>query len=490
MNMAQKTVVKGLVLAAVSTACGYAAASTISVTSTGAAGARSWGTAGTNLSIEGAANTLASASALTGLKVVLTMGAFQSRDSIIQLQLTNARFASIGAFSAPSVSCTSDNIVLDVGAPSSASATWDFGITGTSGTTSNAVCTFSSLALQASSLTTAGNITVAAGVKRTSDSAYTYDATTAAAVIATAQSQISTIAVGTAFNGVVDYQSKQGYGFVTSDGGSSASGDILTVTVASRNLDLSFAGALSVNFVVSAESGKTFSFLDTEACGTTPVLNNRSTTTGRAYATLSGGSATLTINASCTTLTFAGTAPISLGNTTTASVEVGHKDATPSTGIVIEPMTFPAFTATVTQGSTTRGTPTSITPGSWTSNGATVVIPYMPINLTAGTSAIDPVITIANRSSLTGVLTGSMRDEDGNACALDNLGSVSATRTKNLGGLVKAAFAACANLSQTSTERMYITITATLPDSTTTFYSGYTVGNSSRVSVVNSSNGK
>jgi len=490
MNMAQKSVVKGLVLAAVSTACGYAAAATITVTNTGT-GVRAWGSPqNQNLSIEGAAATPSSASALTGLKVVLSMGAFHSRDSIVQLQLTNARFASIGAFSAPSVTCFSDNIVLDVGAPTAASATWDFGITGTSGTTSNAVCTFSSLALQASSLTTAGNITIAAGTKRTSDSTYSYDATTASAVIATAQSQIGAITVGTAFNGIVDYQSKQGYGFVTNDGGSSSSGDILTVRVATNDTQLSLTTALSLNFVVSAESGKSFSFLDNEACGTTPVLNNRSTTTGRAYATITGGSTTLTINATCSTLTFVGTAPMTLGNTVTASVELGHKDATPSTGIVIEPMTFPSFTATVSQAGTTRGTPTSIVPGSWTSNGATVVIPYMPINLTAGTSAIDPVITIANRSSLTGVLTGTMRDEDGNACVLDNLGSVGATRTKNLGGLVKAAFAACANLSQTSTERMYISITATLPDSTTTFYSGYTVGNSSRVSVVNSSNGK
>jgi len=59
-----------------------------------------------------------------------------------------------------------------------------------------------------------------------------------------------------------------------------------------------------------------------------------------------------------------------------------------------------------------------------------------------------------------------------------------------LGGLVKTAMSNCANLSQTSTEKLYITITATLPDTSTSFYSGYTVGGSSRVTVVNSSNGK
>jgi len=478
---------KAIVLAAIASSCGYAAASTISVSAAaGATGGLTYGTPGTNLSLEGAAERNASSAALTGLVVAMTMGAFQSRDSIIQLALTNAKFASVGNGVAPSVSCTSGNIVLDVGAPTASNAFWDFGITGTSGTTSNVVCTFSSLGLAHSSIT--GTVSVSAGVKRTSDTAYTYDSSTASAVIITASSQIGTIALSTAFNGVVDYQAKQGYGFVTGDGGSAGSGDILAFNVPVNNLLLSANSAVSLNFAISAESGKTFSFLDSEACGTTPNLDNRSTNTGRAYATFTGGSASLTINASCTTLTYAGTAVLT-GSNLVASVELGHKSSTPSTGVVIEPMTFPSFVATVTQGAVSRKTGT-IAAGSWTSNGATVVIPYMPINLSAGTSAIDPVVTIANRSSLTGVLSGTMRDEDGNSCALDNLGSIAATRTKNLGGLIKTAFAACSNLSQTSTERMYITITATLPDSTTTFYSGYNVGGTSRVTVVNSSNGK
>ena len=472
------SITKKLTLVAVASACGYASAATISHTVLSG-----------NYSIEKASNS-ATTGALTLNTVSVSMGAFQSRDAVLQLQLSGARFVS-GTVSSVSVTCTSNNLVLDVGSPSASSSTWDFGITGTSGSTSSAVCSFASLAILRSSMTSAGVVTISSGVKRTSDTAYTYDPSTTAAQVASTGSQIVSVAISTAFNGVVDYQSKQGYGFVTNDG---TYGDILGITVTTRDTADSFTGALSVNFALSAEAGKSFAFLDAEACGVagkTPILTtSRSTAAGYARATGLSTTNDLTINSTCTTLTYVGTGTFNAN--AQINLELGHQSSTPSTGVVIEPMTFPSTTVTVSQGATSRGASsgTGAVTGSWTSNGATVVIPYMPINLTAGTSSIDPVITVANRSSLSGVLTGTMRDEDGNSCTLDNLGSIGATRTKNLGGLVKAAFAACSNLSQTSTERMYITITATLPDSTTTFFSGYTVGGSSRVSVVNSTNGK
>ena len=485
-----KSMYKSLTLTAVAAACGYATAATITH---GDGGTPATLSAGTPYSIERAASTAATGT--LGLqKVVVSMGAFQSRDSIIQLQLSGARFASAGA-SLPSVSCTSNNLVLDVGTPAAASTTWDFGITGTSGTTSNAVCTFASLAILRNSMTSAGTVTISSGVKRTSDTTYSYDPSATAAHVASTASQIVSVAISTAFNGVVDYQSKQGYGFVTNDG---TYGDILGVLVTTRDTSDSHTGALSVTFSLAAESGKGFSFLDAESCGVSgkiPTVNNSSQrTTALGYAAAGGGSSNdVTINATCTTLSFTATKAMThatAGHSFT--LELGHQSATPSTGVVIEPMTFPTTVVTVSQGTTSRAASsgTGSTAGTWTSNGATVVIPYMPINLTAGTSSIDPVVTIANRSTLSGTLTGTMRDEDGNSCTLDNLGTVGGTRTKNLGGLIKAAFAACSNLSQTSTERMYITITATLPDSTTTFYSGYNVGGSGRVTVVNSTNGK
>jgi hypothetical protein len=480
---------KGLVVATVAAACGYAAAATITV------GNGSGAAFGGDYSLEGMSSTAFSATGVSGFVVALTMGAFQSKDSIIQLSLTGARFASSG-ISTPSVFCTSGNMTLDVPTVSTSQSTWDFGIAGTSGSTSSIVCSFSSLALLASSMSSTGTVSVSSGVKRTSDAAYTYDTATAK-VILTVASQISSIAVTTAFNGTVDYQTYAGRGFTANDnatlnGANGASvtignADALTVRVTSRDTLLSTASNLSVAFDLSAESGKNFAFLDDNGTCGTSALVNRSTSNGRVSTDLS--TRTVTINAACTTVSYVALASLTSGGTRDFTLALGHKDAAPSTGVVIEPMTFPNTNVVVSQGSTTRATQ-SISPGTWASNGATVVIPYMPINLTAGTSQIDPVVTIANRSTLTGTLTGSMRDEDGNSCTLSNLGTVGATRTKNLGGLIKEAFAGCSNLSQTSTERLYITITATLPDSSTTFFSGYTVGGSSRVSVVNSTQGK
>ncbi len=473
---------KGLVVATVAAACGYAAAATVSVSNTTA----------TNYSLEGLASTAFANSGVSGFQVAVTMGAFQSKDSIIQLSVSGGRFTSIGV-SSPSVVCTSNNLVLDVGSPTASAATWDFGITGTSGSTSTVVCSFNSLSLLGSSMSSAGTVTVSSGVKRTSDTAYTYD-TGSAKTILTVSSQVGAVTVASAFNGVVDYQTYAGRAFTSAStdtltGFSSTPNlaDSFTVSVAGVDTALSLTTALSIAFDISAQSGKTFGFLDDNgSCGTASVLN-RTSSTGRVAT--KGGTNSITINAACTTLSFVATEALTSGATKLYSVAIGHKETAPSTGLTIEPMTFPSTNVVVSQGSTVRST-TAINPGTWTSNGVTVQIPYMPINLTAGTSQIDPVITIANRSTLTGTLTGSMRDEDGNSCALNNLGTVGATRTKNLGGLIKEAFAGCSNLSQTSTERLYITITATLPSDDATFFSGYTVGGSSRVSVVNSTQGK
>jgi hypothetical protein len=463
---------KGLVVATVAAACGYASAATIT----------SSGTPGANYSLEGMNGSATS----VFFNAVVTMGAPQAQYNTIQLSLSNnARFTS-GAINVPSVSCTSGNIVLDGGTPAASSSTWDFQISSTSGTTSNVVCTFASLAIVAGSMTSAGTVAISSGVKRTSDTAYTFD-TASAVTVLTVGSQIASVSVSTAFNGVVDYQNYSGLGFTTTDGtvGTVLNSDVLAINVVANNTQLSLTGNLSVNFVISAESGKTFAFLDDNgSCGTS-AITNRTTSNGR-VGTSAGA---LTINNACTQLTYSHQGVFGLGATTTLSVALGHKNTTPSTGVVIEPMVFPATNVVISQGATARNT-TSINPGTWTSNGATAIIPYMPINMTAGTTQIDPVVTIANRSALTGTLTGSMRDEDGNSCTLSNLGTVGPTRTKNLGGLIKEAFAGCSNLSQTSTERLYISITATLPDSSTTFFSGYTVGGSSRVSVVNSTQGK
>jgi hypothetical protein len=117
----------------------------------------------------------------------------------------------------------------------------------------------------------------------------------------------------------------------------------------------------------------------------------------------------------------------------------------------------------------------------------------MPINTTVGAGKIDPVIVVSNRSASTGTISATVRDEAGNSCALTDaqLGSVAGNRTKSIGGLIRDAVSGstCPTINTANTQRLSITLTVTLPSGSTDVYSGYTVGGSSRVTVVNSSNG-
>jgi len=458
---------KAAVIAAVAATCAYSEAATIRVT-----GAQS------NVSAEGAARNTTGAT--IPMTVELAMGAFQTRDSVIRLSLggiTGAKFASFNA-SSPSVSCTDGNIVLDVTRNSVAQGTWDFGIASTSGTTSSLSCTFASLAVVASSLT-AGTLTVQSGVKRVSDTDFVYD-TASAKTVSTVASQISSISVVTALNGTVDYTDQQGLGFDapgdTKAGDITASGygDNLVVRVGSvADTYLSFGSALTFTLTIEAESGKTFAWLDSDNNG---VLNN---TTG--LGRISTGSK-VTLDTAQNTITYTNTGTFT-GTAVDFTVSFAHASATPSTGVAISPMEFPAASAEVSS-----LTNSALEIGSWGSNGTTVKIPYMPINTTPGSSKIDPIIILTNRSTVTGTVTVNIVNARGESCA-GTLGTIEGGQTKSLGGSpLRAVLAGCADYNIAAGETMNISLTATLPESTTELFTGYNA-ESGRVTVVNSLNG-
>jgi hypothetical protein len=451
---------KAALFAAIAGSCGYVSAATIAVTA--APGAEV-------VSSEGA-----SAASNVGLTMVtVTLNETHFAQDQIQLVLTGANFASYGV-SGPSVTCNGTDFLLESALATPGNTTTFTIYQKSAGATSiGKVCSFASLAVLSSSLTSAGNVTI--------------------------QSRRVSSGVSSALNGVIDFQNSLGLGFAADDAalGTTAGsqtdfngkGDALTLQVASRNTFGSTVSLLTIGFALSASSGKTFSFLDDGgACGTSAVLN-RATSAGR----LATSAGSVTINAACTTVTYAGTVGPLTGTARNITLEFGHKSATPSTGVVIEPMTFSAITATITQGSTVRATDATLLPGSWTSNGSTVQIPYMPVNSTAGAGKIDPVVVISNRSSATGSISATLRDEAGNTCALTDaqLGTIAGNRTKSIGGLIRdaAAGSSCPTLDVAGGERLSITLNVTLPSGSTEVYSGYTVGGADRVTVVNSSNG-
>ncbi len=475
---------KAAVIAAVAASCGYAGAATITVTPSVTA----------DVSLEGTVQNPTTAINLG--TVDLAMGAFQTRDSIIRLSLggiSGAKFVSSSA-STVSVACTNGNIVLDVATVTTASGTLDFGIASTSGSTSSLSCSFSSLAVSAGTLASTGTLTIQSGVKRVSDTDFTYD-TAAAKTLLTVASQISSITVLSALNGVVDYSNQEGLGFEADDANSNIAGnaDNLIVRIGSKSdVTLTAASALTVKFAINAASGKTFAWLDDAAGSLTPSLN-RSTSSGKIdVAATAGGTATnasLTINATRDVLTFKATG-VFTGTAVDYTIAFGHKSATPSTGVAIEPMEFPAVAATVEQGASVRASGT-LSVGEWTSNGTTVKIPYMPINTTAGSSKIDPIIVVSNRSSVVGTVTVNVINANGDSCS-GSLGTINGGSTKSFGGALRTLLqssACAADFDTSTTQALNISLTATLPEGSTEVFTGYNA-ESGRVTVVNDSNGK
>lgn len=468
---------KYAVAAAIAGTCGYASAATISASATNSA----------PYSVEGAA---------TGTNPVAAADVTFSKNlrvgDELRLVLDNsALFESIDAAGDVSFACEGGiGVTLSPNLATGESSTVSFAVTGVSSgeTTAGATCSFISLQVSSASLTSAGDVSMGGGVFDSAGN--TYDAITAAstgsAKVLSIRSQVASISVSTAFNGVVDFQDSLGYGFETDDGSSiTGNSDNLTLTVTGRDTLNSFGSPLSLTFAIAAESGKSFAWLCT---GNPSTILNSSAATGRVAS--SSGAAT-TVNAGCTSISVTDTFSLTAAGTATSSVEFGASSATPSAGLTIEPMTFPTLVATVTQGASSRAVSSALTVGSWTSNGSTVQIPYMPINTTAGSSKIDPVIIISNRSTATGTINATVRDEDGNSCSISDsvLGSIAGGRTKSIGGSIRDAIAGTTCSTLGSVEKVSVTLTITLPSGSTEVYSGYTVGGGDRVTVVNSSNG-
>jgi len=483
-------VTKGALVAAVAAACGYAGAATVAPYSGLDLGKR--------VSAEGAAN-----GAVTTLKfnvsVTTTVSHFAGDEW--RLTLSNGQWASAGA-SGYSVSCTSGDIKLDA-IPTLSGNTMTFTVGGTSGATTVGVgCEFTSLGVVATSLST-GNVRVDFGARRPSSTLFDRDANTASttANAFSVASQFGTVVVS-AFNGVVDYQGSAGKGFEGNDGlssGVAGNEDALRINFAkaATSTDYSLTGSASLSVVLNAESGKTFSFLDANQDGVCAPSEWSATSTSNGDVAASS-SASITINSTCTQLSFASSAQDVPGLADTSFViAMGSKFGSPSvgtSGATITPMDFAATGATynLNKGSKVLSSSSGFDAGAWTSNGSEVVIPYMPANTTAGTSKIQPVVYITNRSEVSGPATAAIRNESGVSCTAD-LGSIGANRTVNVSTALTNAIAGCYNTSDAATaagHRLSIVITASLPSATTQVYSGFTVGGSSRVSVVNSSNGK
>lgn len=467
------------VAAAIAGACGYVSAGTINVTGN---------SAGNDYSIEGAALNTTTVSITRAASVVLGSGARKDVDEIKLILSGTAKFESAAA-GAVSVICTSG--ALRNNELASPSGTLVF--RPSTSVNSGATCGFTALSVVIDSFTAAGTYTLGATSTNSGGTSNETISTLSGGsnVVASASSQIVSLTAPTVLNGTVDFQNQLGLGFASS-GADTVSGvtgyaDEFGLLLTTKETQNSYAGALSMQFAINAESGKDFSFLCNSDVPT--VLNSSNATA--TYGGTSGINAT--INSNCNQISVNGNVTLVAGTTLyPLRVGFGATSQTPSTGVVIKSMTFPTTVATAKIRSSLVETSSALTVGTWSSNGSTVEIPYMPINTTAGASRIDPVIVISNRSAAEGSISATVRNETGASCSIGQsvLGSIAAQSTKSIGGAIRDAIAGSTCSTLGTVEKVSVTLSVTLPSTTTEVYSGYTVGSTNRVTVVNSSNGK
>jgi hypothetical protein len=126
----------------------------------------------------------------------------------------------------------------------------------------------------------------------------------------------------------------------------------------------------------------------------------------------------------------------------------------------------------------------TITPGAWTLNGFQARVGYMPY-----ASNITRVVYLSNKSSLAGNATMVARNIAGVACPATGsavLGAIPAHAVTSLSAAVDAAVLACYGPGAV-TDKIDMTITATIPQTSGYLFSAYTVDGTSRQIIVNSS---
>jgi hypothetical protein len=305
----------------------------------------------------------------------------------------------------------------------------------------------------------------------------------AAGTVATVVNEWS-VAVSTAFDASVD--AKKNNKIYT--GGAVSDRVLVRVTNADVLNDL--AAASSTNALVIDINGD-FSFLanGTETVSTT---NNTSILAGENSAVSAGaGTATLTAIGSGASVTglrltvASGNIPADGASQTYGLDVIGADTATANA------ITAQNFTATSSYSlafaTGAAETDATLDAGNWGASGAVIFVPYMPIG-----GSISNVLYFTNNSSSTGNALMTVRGEAGGStvCTTTATTALKSNGITNLSTDFAALIAACQAAGRiATTDKVFVTISSTVLVANSEVYSGFTVGGTSRVSVVNSSSG-
>lgn len=469
---------KVIVGAAVASACGYAAAATItkdSGTATGysqqAASVITANTSNTNL----------------GTVNILLASGYVLNDTI-EITASGASFASADAGHTQNFTCANGAGVSTVF--TLVSGTTSSLITYTAntpvGVTAGQSCLIPSLFFRSNTLTTVGNVTVSSVSKKAANQ-NSFDSASAATLASVANE--FTIAGVKALDGVIDVQNNR---ITFASNTDTAATGLTSVDQFSFSLNRAIltapTGGASVTgtMVLTLTAGTSFGFLQDPDGQTGAGSCSVTLGSGQAAATalaIGGLGTTIAVSptsGSCNVMTVtmntvgAGTYVVDLGRS-------GNATTTVST-----PYTQQSYTASVALTSGTvslaSGTPSG---GSWTINGTTVNIPYVPISSTANLQ-----VFVANRSNQSGAVNFTAWNASGTSCT-GSLGTIDAQANASFGSALKTALQGCTGTGWSGAARATVQITTPTPSTQTAVHSAFSVSDTvSRGIVVNDTNGK
>jgi len=507
-----------LVAAAVAGSCGYVHAATVSATSSNYTNA--------------AVNAAGASADLAVADLRVTLGAAYTSGNALTLTLQDgAQFSGNAANTASSLVCSStgtnnSDIVLAYqagGNSGSTSVTYLVQSVSAGQTTSGLICSFGPRHLLARSLPTSGvaGVSYSAAV---SNGGTAIDTAVATATLATARSQFTFGSVS-GVSGQIDVTTNRLL-FVDNPtakphdplvialaGGKSADAiqfrtGHLSISASASATQQTFEVAFTGDFNFVNDNGGVCSADDLSGgAGTIVAWKQLFNQVGGTQVTASANASTrLSISENCGTLTYKVSPTDAATDATTALNGNNPRDvvyhtisfqrATNSTGLQWAVGSY-GYTAPVfgTYGTTVNnggGSASTTGAGSFTSNGLTVDVPYMPFG-NAGTSTIGHVFVWNNRSSQSSTVSVSAYKAGSTTpCATNlNLATINANTVTNISDQVRTYVAGCfpADYTATGGPRVSLRFEANLPASTNELYTSFTIG-SDRALVPNSSTGR
>jgi len=493
---------RGLIAFAVAGSCGYLSAATVSTTAVSYT--------------EAAINSAAATADIATSNILVSLGAAYSISNQLTLTLQNgAQFSGAAANVAASVNCqsgASNDMVLSYQAGGgSGSTSVRYVVQSLSGTptTASLTCNFGSRSVLARTMPTSGSVGVQYSAATSGGSAID-DGAVATAAIATSRAQFA-FGSFSGVSGVIDVTNGRlaftaaptakpnnpaidaTLGATTADG--------IQVRFNAFSLGASTSAAQQT-FEVTINGDFTFADDTGGECSAADLSTGNGQVTARiqhaglaAGATASGVSLTCATNAQSVTLKVDPTAmrlaadnagqnvnatiTLKRGGATTAGVQFVRGDYTGAA---------PAFAYGTGTLSSNGGQSTTWSAGSFTSNGVTIDVPYMPFG-NAGTSAIGHVFVLHNRSNQAGTVSiSAFKNGSTTACATNSsLVTVEANSVTNISDQVRTYIANC--WPTDSAVRAGLRFEANLPASTSELYTSFTIG-SDRALVPNSSTGR